>query len=219
VTIAVCVEPKALGSASRAALALARGLAPGHDIVAIAAGPAGPAPALTEALRAGVGRAIHVADAALDQAEFPALGLVLAAAARRVGASLILTGTSSDQEGRGVVPAAIAHSLPALFITGIEEAAAAAESRLIVRLRAGGSRRRLELQLPALLTVARHARVVATADGKSTGSEETLTIADLGIDAACVSPRPGLVGTLERSKRRMTVAKSADELVRRWLVE
>lgn len=212
--IVVCVEPAGLGAGSRAALALARRLAPEAAVVALSAGGARGTAGAAQALEAGATRAVRVVDAGLEAADYPAIGEALARAARRLEADLVVAGTASDEEGRGVVPAALAHHLGAPLVARAEDVRLAGGT-LEARVRLGGRRVRLAVELPAVVTVppAPEAAPAAATDG----AVEEIALAELGMDPASLARRPGLAGTLERPRRRAVTVKSAAELVQRWL--
>jgi electron transfer flavoprotein beta subunit len=213
--VLVCVEPAALGAGSRAALALASQL--NAEVVAAAAGGTAPAPGLAEALRAGAGRAVHVTAQGLGGGQPGARARALALVARRLGADLVLAGATSDGEGRGLLGAAVAQELNAVYLARIESLSSSPENAkaAVVTVRAGGRKRRLEVPLPAVLTVGAYAPVAARPARDTGAAPETITGAELGLDLAGLPSLP--LGSLERARRRPTSVKSADELLRKWL--
>src|SRR5439155_21293293 len=107
--IVVCVEPWGLSDASRAALVLAARLQPQATVTALAATDGSAAEALEEAQRLGAFRAAQVMETSLESLDVGSLGKTLAGALLTLGADLVLCGARSDDEGRGVVPAALPH--------------------------------------------------------------------------------------------------------------
>lgn len=222
--IVVCVEATGLGEASRAALVLGLGLEPRAEVIVLSAVPSfTQQQVLDEALAMGADRAIQVLDPSADRSDPQNLGQTVAEAVRRLEASVVLAGTRSGGEGRGVVPAAIAHHLRALYLAHVESLEApAASPELVVTLRAGGRRRRLAVTPPAVLTVA-----PAAVDGaRTTGTRRTVrtgaTVESLRLHerterTALTRMSTSSLGSLERPRRKPANAASADELVKRWL--
>jgi electron transfer flavoprotein alpha/beta subunit len=210
--VVVCVESWELSEASRAALALAAGLGPDAEVIALSATDASAAEALAEAQRLGAARVAQVMEMALEGLEVTALGKTLAAAVRELGGELVLCGARSDGEGRGVVPAAVAHHLGVPYLPHVE-AVAVAGQELEVVLRSGGRKRKLAVPVPALLTVG--AAVSAPAGAPAAAREvEVIKLADAGNRTV---GRASDLGTLERPKRKPAAVSSAGDLLRRWL--
>jgi hypothetical protein len=208
--VVVCVDPAALGGAARAALALAARLAPG-TVAALAASAAPGGKGLIDARRWGAARAVEVVGPGLDGSDADALGRALAEAARGLGAELVLTGTRSDREGRGIVGAAVAHHLGAPYLANIEALAVEAPGEVVVTIRSGGWRRRLAVSLPAVLTVAASALPADAVEDSPDGEGEVMRI-----EVAGIRPSPALLGTLDRFRRKPEIVASASELVKRW---
>jgi electron transfer flavoprotein alpha/beta subunit len=178
---------------------------------------------LEEARRSGVTRAVHVLDAALEKADHLTLGMALAAVARHVGAAIVLAGTASDEEGRGLVPAALAHHLQATITAHAEDVSfdPATPGQVTVTVCAGGRRMRLGLPCPVVLSVSPPCGVTAWAPTTIANAPpppvETLTLAELGIDRTRLVQRPDLLGTFEPPSGKPETVSCADELVARWL--
>jgi electron transfer flavoprotein alpha/beta subunit len=204
--IVICVEPAALGPAARAALALALRLGP---VTALAAGVAAEAPGLAEAGKLGVARTVLVVGDGLDGNDADALGAALATAARELRAALVLAGTRSPREGRGIVGAAVAHHLGASYLPGVEAVALGdGEDQVTVTLRGGGWRSRLAVTLPAVLTVPPLA-VDQPRPGTTRPTLERLTAAPLA------RPRPP-APEIERPRHKTATVSSPGELIKRW---
>jgi electron transfer flavoprotein alpha/beta subunit len=209
--IVVCVEPWGLSAASRAALALAARV-PGAAVTALAATDNSATEALTEAQRLGAPRAAQVMELQLESLEVAALGRTLVDALRALKADLVLCGAVSDGEGRGVVPAAIAHHWAAAYVPFVEELAISG-AEATVQVRTGGRKRRLAVPLPAVLTVGASLSLPAPAAATHPAPIETLQLSDPGRTLGRASD----LGTLERPRRKPVTADSAAELLRRWL--
>jgi electron transfer flavoprotein alpha/beta subunit len=204
--IVVCVEPAALGPAARAALGLALRLGP---VTALAAGMGAEAPGLAEAGKLGAARTVLVVGAGLDGHDAVALGAALATAARGLAGTLVLAGTRSPREGRGIVGAAVAHHLGASYLPGVEAVALGeGEDEVTVTLRGGGWRSRLAVTLPAVLTVP-----PLTLDRPRTATSppvlERLT-------AAPVDRPRRLAPEIDRPRHKTVTVSSPGELIKRW---
>jgi electron transfer flavoprotein alpha/beta subunit len=211
VKVVVCVDPAALGRAARAALTLATRLGTAAEVAALAAGSTAGGRGLGEACRGGASRAVEVVGPGLDGADADALGRALAEAARGLGAQLVLTGTHSDREGRGIVGAAVAHHLGAPYLPNVESLSVETPGEVVVTLRAGGSRYRLAVTLPAVLTVA-----PSVAAEQPPADASAAAVAVIRIDVPGERPSPALLGALDRPRRKAETVTSAEELVKRW---
>lgn len=122
------------------------------EISYLTMGPPRAAEALRKALAMGGDRAFHVVDDALHGSDALATSLVLAAAVRRIGFDLVLTGMASTDAEMAVLPVMLAERLGIPVLTHA--------SGLVVRDGAIGIRRdaadateELEAPLPALVSV------------------------------------------------------------------
>jgi electron transfer flavoprotein beta subunit len=212
--VVVCVEPWGLSEASRAALRLAARLQPHATVTALAASDGSANEALEEAQRLGAFRAAQVMESALESLDASALGRTLAAALLTLGADLVLCGARSDREGRGVVPAAVAHHWKAPYVPHVEELVVAGGEATVV-MRSGGRKRKLAVPLPAVLTVGASLAVAATPEPGSHPS--SVEILRLGPEGERTLTSLSDLGTLEKPKRKPVTVASAAELLRRWL--
>jgi electron transfer flavoprotein beta subunit len=209
--VVVCVESWGLSAASRAALALAARLAPAAEIVALSATDTNATEALTEAQRLGARRAVQVMEMAFEGLDVGALGKTLADVVRAQTADLVLCGARSDGEGRGVVPAAIAHHLGVPYVPYIEElSVAGGEATVLVR--SGGRKRRLAVALPCVLTTGAGLALPAPAPASASAIETVKPDATMRTVG-----RTSDLGALDKPKRKPAAATSASDLLRRWL--
>ena len=218
--VLVCLESPAPGRASRAALDLACTLAGGAQVVVISAGGLASSASLTLArTHASVARVIHLDEFALDKADFLTVGMVLAEAARYLQAGLVIAGERSDDEGQGLVPAALAHHLKVPLISRVQAIRVSATADTVeVTTRAGGQLCTLACPLPLVLSTPPSRAAAADPAAANLGAVETLTLAQLGVDGSRLVPRPDLLGSLvpppPESVRDMTFAQAAKSLLR-----
>jgi electron transfer flavoprotein alpha/beta subunit len=147
------------------------------------------------------------------------MGMVLAEAARHLEASLVIAGERSDEEGQGLVPAALAHDLKAHLISRVDAVRVSATADAVeVRVRAGGQICTIECPLPLVLTTPPRAAGEARPTASHPGSIETLPLTQLAIDASRLVPRPDLLGSLApapaESVREMTFEEASAALLR-----
>jgi electron transfer flavoprotein beta subunit len=165
-------------------------------------------------------RALQLVDPMLASADASVLGAVLARAARWSRADLVLTGTATDQEGRGLVPAQLAHHLGANILSGVEDVAydpAAADEIIAVRC-TRGQRVRLAFKLPVVLAVPPFAGPLSARPATgSTPAVEDLTLANLGITPDQLTPEPDRLGSMQPAAGKPEALSSVEALVARWL--
>jgi electron transfer flavoprotein alpha/beta subunit len=163
-----------------------------------------------------VRRVVHLRDQALDETDFLSMGRVLAEAARHLEARVILLGEHSDDEGEGLVPAALAHHWHAPLLACVREVRAPSgdEAPWEVTVRTNGSLCKVKSTSPLVLAVpASFAGATAQATGgkQSMCEVETLSLAQLEIDASDLVPRPDLLGAFVALKGERVENKSFDE--------
>lgn len=217
--VLVCLESPAPSPASRAALRLASTLGDKAEVVVLSAGgPADNASFELARQTLAVRRLVHLQDAALGKPDFLTLGMVLAEAARYLKARVVVAGEHSDGEGQGMVPAALAHHLRAPLFARVEAAAwtATEDERLEMTIRSGGRLCKVTSPLPVVLTTLPALGVSATPSESRPfpPAFEALALAQLGLDASRLVPRPGLLGTLVPAPAEVVRRKSFDEAAR-----
>jgi electron transfer flavoprotein beta subunit len=163
-----------------------------------------------------VRRIVQLRDPALDKSDFLTLGMVLAEAARHLEAQVIFIGEHSDDEGQGLVPAALAHHLRAPLLARVHgvEFSMEDEDVLQVTVRVNGCLCRVSSPLPIVLSTP---SVHASACPKPTESKttsptvETISLAQIGLDKSRLVPRPDLLGALVPARAAPIALKSFNE--------
>lgn len=92
---------------------------PGTEVVALSMAPESATASIRRALAIGAGSAVHVVDEALRGADLGVTAQVLAAALKRGGADLVITGNLSTDGSGGMIPAMIAEHLGAAQLTAL----------------------------------------------------------------------------------------------------
>ena len=222
--VLVCLESLGISRAGRAAMNLARRFANTAEVVALSAGGPVDGASLEMARQGGAQRALHLDEPALDRADFLTLGMVLAEAARYLQAPLVITGERSDDEGQGLVPAALAHHLGTPIVARVQdvEPSTATSHAVVLTVRAGGRENRIEMRLPLVLSTS---PAPCGPDAGAVAGQtfrplvERLTLSQLGLDPSRVVPRPALLGTrssvLAPAIQRRTFDEVAALLLRR----
>jgi electron transfer flavoprotein beta subunit len=216
VIVLVCLESQSPSRASRAALRLACNLGQKAEVVVVSAGGASDSASFQLARQRGtVRRIVHLDDPTFDKADFFTLGMILAEAARQIGARVVLTGEHSDGEGQGLVPAALAHHLRAPLFARVADLQlpGSGENVLYLTVRSGGRLCRVASPLPAVLAIppAGVADGPQTEPGNFSPAVEKLTLSQLAIDASRLVPRPALLGTFLSPPARGVQQESFDE--------
>jgi electron transfer flavoprotein beta subunit len=200
-------------AALRAALALRDG---GASVTVISAGSSDREDdALRLALTSGADRAVRVCDASLDGIDYHGVARVLAAATRRIGFDLILTGDRSADEGQGAVGPAVAEALGVSHVTAAIDLRVDGGAALVTR-RDGAGLRSLKLGLPAVVTLVR-SPAPPLSPGEAQGPIETLDFSALGIVALELRHRVSCAGRASpvRAAGGATLLHRADELFAR----
>jgi len=187
----------------------------GWELVYLTMGPDGAADALRKALSMGGDAAVHVKDDALHGSDAFATSLVLAAAIKRTGFDLVVTGMASTDAGMGVVPALLAERLGVPAVTFAGRLSVSGDLVEILR-DSDTSSETVTARLPAVVSVtdrtgeARYPSFKGIMAAKKK-PVDVWSLADLGVD-------PGLVGlagartTVLAAARRP--ARSAGQLVK-----
>jgi electron transfer flavoprotein beta subunit len=176
------------------------------EITYLTMGPGPALDALRRALAMGGDRAVHIVDDALHGSDALVTSSVLATAITRLGFDLVLCGMASTDGTMGVVPAMLAERLGVPQVTQASELAVDAGGTVRVRRDSDTASQRLEAQLPAVVSVtdwtgeARYPSFKGIMAAKKKPLE-TLSCADLGIDAGAVGLAGSATAVLETSKR------------------
>jgi len=222
VKIVVCLhapppdpDGSGLGRDDAHALAHALALAEANQdpVTAVLAGTSHESGPLQRALVAGVARAVRLGGEDYASVDFHTLGQALAAGIKHIGADLVLCGARSDDEGLGAVPASTARHLGFPYISGVEELAAAGPRAVEIVVRGGGRKRRLRVELPAVLAIVASPRgLPPPSDRTGNPSEvELLTLSDP--EATVVRRRTELLGKPEPASRGTEEVKSPAALM------
>jgi electron transfer flavoprotein beta subunit len=160
------------------------------EVVVLTMGPEQAADALRKGLQMGATSAVHVMDEALHGSDAIATSLVLAAAIRKIGADLVLTGMASTDGTMSVVPAMIAERLGLPHVGFVGELTVA--DRTVTGRRDGdAASETVQAVLPAIVSVTDQINEPRYPSFKGIMAAkkkpfETWSLADLGVDPADV---------------------------------
>lgn len=201
------------GRALEAAVSL-RDQHPDAEIVVLSMGPDSLPATLRKALGMGADRAVHIVDEGLLGADLTLTAEVLASAIARVGFDLVVAGNLSTDGTAGMIPAMVAEHLRVPSLTNLTTLDLAATQVAGDRATETGSAR-VSAPLPAVVSITEafpdarfpNFKSIMAAKKKPT---ETLTLADLGVDAEAMTPRSIMLSVAKRPARTAGV-KITDE--------
>jgi len=220
--IVVCLhapppDPDGPGVGHDDAHALAWGLALAEasqgPVTALLAGTSHESGPLQRALVAGVSRAVRLGGEDYATVDFHTLGQALASGIKRIGADIVLAGARSDDEGLGAVPAAAARSLGFAYIGGVEEVTATGPRAVEVVVRGGGRKRRLRVDLPAVLSIVGATRALPPPSERTGNPSEVELMTLNDPETTVVRRRTELLGKPEPASRGTEEVASAAALI------
>jgi electron transfer flavoprotein beta subunit len=160
----------------------------GGEVTVVSVGPERAAEAIRKALSMGADRAVHVCDPALHGADVLQTAKVLAAAIAKAGdVDLIIAGNESSDGSGGAVPAVLAELLGYPQLTHARKVEVDGTTIKVARETEEGITH-LEASLPAVVSVGEKINEPRYPSFKGIMAAkkkpvDTLTVADLGIDA------------------------------------
>ncbi|EIF00072.1 electron transfer flavoprotein subunit beta/FixA family protein [Saccharomonospora glauca] len=158
------------------------------EVTVLCVGPDRATDAIRKALSMGADKAVHVSDEALRGSDLIATAKVLAAAVRKIGdVDLIIAGNEASDGRGGAVPAALAELLGLPQLTHARQVTVEGNSIKVARETEDGITH-LEASLPAVVSVTEKINEPRYPSFKGIMAAkkkpvETLTVADLGVDA------------------------------------
>ena len=159
------------------------------EVTVLTVGPARATDAIRKALSMGADKAIHVSDEALHGSDLLATAKVIAAAIGKIeGVDLVIAGNEASDGRGGAVPAIVAELLGFPQLTHARLVTVEGTTVKVDRETADEGLTHLEASLPALISVTEKINEPRYPSFKGIMAAkkkpvETLTIADLGIDA------------------------------------
>lgn len=186
----------------------------GVEVTLLSLAPEGSVATIRKGLAMGADRAVHVADAALLGADVMLTAETLAAAISREGFDLVIAGNASTDGSSGMVSAAIAEVLGVAHLSGLNNLEVAA-SRVSGSRHVDGGVQQLAASLPAVVSITEalpdprfpNFKGIVAAKKKPF---ETLTLAELGIDAERPDAARSIMLTVAEKPPRAAGVKITD---------
>ena len=162
----------------------------GGEVTVLSVGPDKVSETLRKALSMGADKAVHVVDPALHGSDALATSAVLAAAVSRVGPDLVICGVESTDARMSVVPAMLAERLGRPQLTFASKVEVDGDRVRVQRATEDGYQV-VEAATPAVISVMEKINDPRYPSFKGIMAAkkkplETLTVADLGLDAGSV---------------------------------
>lgn len=175
------------------------------EVIVLTVGPESAANSVRKALAMGADRAVHVADPALTGADLGLTAEALAAALKRLSPDLVVAGNVSTDGAGGVIPPMVAERLGIAHVSALDSVELA-EGNVRGERAADAGRMRVEASLPAVISITEQLPDPRFASLKGIMAAkkkpyETLTLADLAIDADALVPRSIMVAVSEHPPR------------------
>jgi electron transfer flavoprotein beta subunit len=187
----------------------------GTDVAVLSLAPAGATATIRKGLAMGAGSATHVCDEALRGADLGLTAETLAAAIRRTGFDLVITGNVSTDGSGGMIPAMLAELLDVPLITGLSSVTISGDAVSGTRGIETGVQQ-VSANLPAVISITEalpgprfpNFKGIMAAKKKPL---ETLTLADLGVDPDGPDTARSIMLTIAEKPRRAAGIKITDE--------
>ncbi|MDI2035882.1 electron transfer flavoprotein subunit beta/FixA family protein [Paenarthrobacter nitroguajacolicus] len=179
---------------------------PDAEVVALSMAPESATSSIRRALAIGAGSAVHVVDEALHGADLGLTATVLAAAIRRGGADLVITGNLSTDGAGGVIPAMLAEHLNYAQATNLSAVQIAPDAVTATRETDYGSQQ-VTAPLPAVVSITEALPEARFPNFKGIMAAkkkpiEVLSLADLGVTAdPAEAPQTILTAVSEKPPR------------------
>jgi electron transfer flavoprotein beta subunit len=188
---------------------------PGTEVTLLSMGPATAATTIRKGLAMGATSAVQVVDERLAGADYGLTAEVLAAAARRLDADLVIAGNLSTDGVGGVVPAMVAEHLRVPQLTALTSIEISAGSVAGVRASDAGTMR-VTAELPAVISItealpdARFPNFKGIMAAKKKPFE-TLSVDDLGVDIDEAEAGRSIMIAISEKPAREAGVKIVDE--------
>lgn len=188
---------------------------PGSEVVALSMAPETATASVRRALAMGAGSAVHIADEALRGADLGVTAAVLAAAVRRGGADLVVTGNLSTDGSGGVIASMLAEHLGYAQATSLSAVHADADGIKGTRMTDFGPQE-VSATYPVVISVTEalpdarfpNFKGIMAAKKKPV---EVLTLADLDIDIDPANAPQAIMTAVAEKPARAAGVKITDE--------
>ncbi|MCR2824061.1 electron transfer flavoprotein subunit beta/FixA family protein [Microbacterium sp. zg.Y909] len=188
---------------------------PGTEVVVLSMAPEASAATIRKGLAMGAASAVQIVDGALAGADLGLTAEVLAAAVKRAGFDLVITGNQSTDGSGGVIGAMIAEHLGVPHATALAAVEISEASVSGTRVTDAGTAR-VTAPLPAVISVtealpdARFPNFKGIMAAKKKPFE-TVSLADLGVDAGVDTVARSIMTVVSEKPPRSAGVKITDE--------
>jgi len=187
----------------------------GTEVIVMSMAPESAQATVRKGLAMGAGRAVQVVDEQLLGADLGLTAEVLAAAIRRTGFDLVITGDKSTDGSAGVLPAMIAELLDVPHATNLDSVQLG-EADVAGQRAVDGGTAQVRAQLPAVISVTERMPDARFPNFKGIMAAkkkpyETVSLADLGVDAADASASRSIMIAISEKPPREAGTKIVDE--------
>ena len=185
------------------------------EVVVLSMAPAGSAATVRKGLAMGAGSAVHVADEGLVGADLGLTAEVLAAAIRRTGFDLVITGNLSTDGSGGVMAAMIAELLDVPNVTALNTVQIA-DGTVSGERASDGATMQVSAELPAVISITERLPDARFPNFKGIMAAkkkpfETVTLEDLGVEPEDPAASRSIVLALSEKPPRQAGTKIVDE--------
>ena len=173
----------------------------GGDVTVVSVGPDRAAEALRKALAMGADKALHVNDPAAEGSDSFGIARILAAAAKKAGCDLILTGKQAQDTDMGATGAILSALLDWPLVANVQEIAAVEGKQFTVERLGHAGKEVIAVTLPAVLTAndSLNEPRLASLRGIMQAKKkpfETVKLSDLGVNPGDVGAAGARVQTV-----------------------
>ena len=185
------------------------------EVVVMSMAADGAATTIRKGLAMGAGSAVHIADPTLAAADLGLTARTLAAAIRRTGFDLVITGNLSTDGSGGVLPAMLAELLDVPNATALSSVEITADSVSGTR-NTDDSTMRVSATLPAVISITEALPAARFPNFKGIMAAkkrpfETLSLADLGIEPDDFSVAMSIMTAIAEKPPRTAGVKITDQ--------
>ena len=187
----------------------------GTDVAVLSLAPEGATATIRKALAMGAGSATHISDEALRGADLVLTAETLAAAIRRMGFDLVITGNVSTDGSGGMIPAMLAELLEVPLASGLS-AVQIGDGTVSGTRAVDAGVQQVSAQLPAVISITEALPEARFPNFKGIMAAkkkplEVLTLADLGITADNPEAARSIMLTVAERPPRAAGVKIIDE--------
>lgn len=174
----------------------------GGEVIVISIGPERAGEALRKALAMGADKALHVNDPAAEGSDSLGVARILAAAAKKGGYDLIITGKQAQDTDLGATGAILAALLDWPAVVNVQAIAAVEGKKMTVHRLGHAGKEVIDVTLPAVFTAndSLNEPRLASLRGIMQAKKkpfETVKLADLGVDPATVGAAGARIQVVE----------------------